>query len=109
MRTDHNFEGVIQPVALRAPEVILGIRWDTPVDIWSAGCLVYPFWDTTNEIYELAVGYALFRPRAGEACSLEEDHLAQMYEILGDFPKDFISKGKQSKKYFDENGSCPII
>jgi serine/threonine-protein kinase SRPK3 len=40
MTTDQNFEGVIQPVALRAPEVILGIRWDTPVDIWSAGCLV---------------------------------------------------------------------
>jgi serine/threonine-protein kinase SRPK3 len=40
MRTDHNFEGVIQPIGLRAPEVILGIRWDTPVDIWSAGCLV---------------------------------------------------------------------
>jgi serine/threonine-protein kinase SRPK3 len=29
-----------QPVLLRAPEVILGYPWSTPVDIWSVGCLV---------------------------------------------------------------------
>jgi serine/threonine-protein kinase SRPK3 len=40
MWSDHDFHGVIQPVALRAPEVILGYRWDSAVDIWSAGCVV---------------------------------------------------------------------
>jgi len=25
---------------MRAPEVILGLPWDTKVDIWNAGCLV---------------------------------------------------------------------
>ena len=38
-RNRHLYE-VIQPFALRAPEVILGYPWDTPVDIWSLGCLV---------------------------------------------------------------------
>jgi len=28
------------PFALRAPEIILGHPWFTPVDIWSIGCLV---------------------------------------------------------------------
>jgi len=31
---------IIQPRALRAPEVILGADWGTPVDIWNLGCLV---------------------------------------------------------------------
>jgi serine/threonine-protein kinase SRPK3 len=34
------FEGEIQPVLLRAPEVILGHLWSTPVDIWCVGCMV---------------------------------------------------------------------
>lgn len=36
----HHFEEKIQPYALRAPEVILGYPWSTPVDIWTLGCLV---------------------------------------------------------------------
>ncbi|KAM3510477.1 hypothetical protein MY11210_005879 [Beauveria gryllotalpidicola] len=31
---------LIQPFALRAPEVTIGAPWDTGVDIWSLGCLV---------------------------------------------------------------------
>ena len=31
---------VIQPVALRAPEVIVGAKWDTKADIWNLGCVV---------------------------------------------------------------------
>ena len=31
---------VIQPYALRAPEVILGNGWHTSADIWNLGCLV---------------------------------------------------------------------
>src|SRR5271155_4255931 len=40
MWKDHHFKGIIQPEALRAPEVILGLRWDTSVDIWSFACVV---------------------------------------------------------------------
>jgi len=31
---------IIQPYALRAPEVILGNGWHTSADIWNLGCLV---------------------------------------------------------------------
>jgi len=31
---------IIQPYALRAPEVILGNGWNTSADIWNLGCLV---------------------------------------------------------------------
>lgn len=32
---------MIQPSDLRAPEVTIGAPWDSKVDIWSLGCLVY--------------------------------------------------------------------
>ena len=37
---DRHFQEIIQPNALRAPEVILGYPWSTPADIWNLGCLV---------------------------------------------------------------------
>lgn len=36
---DHLME-LIQPINLRAPEVVLGAEWDTSADIWNAGCVV---------------------------------------------------------------------
>ena len=33
-------EGLIQPDIYRAPEVILGKKWTSKVDIWSVGTLV---------------------------------------------------------------------
>lgn len=37
--------GLIMPAVYRAPEVILGMDWDTKVDIWSLGQLVRLFID----------------------------------------------------------------
>lgn len=34
------FTYFIQPNRLRAPEVLLGVPWSYPVDIWNLGCLV---------------------------------------------------------------------
>lgn len=35
-----DYSGDIQPFIYRAPEVALRMRWDSKVDIWSAGMLV---------------------------------------------------------------------
>lgn len=37
---DNHLTEWIQPPSLRAPEVILGIPWNTKVDLWSAACTV---------------------------------------------------------------------
>lgn len=37
---DHHLTEWIQPASLRAPEVILGMKWDTKVDVWSTACMV---------------------------------------------------------------------
>jgi serine/threonine protein kinase len=40
---DQKFEGDIMPNFYRAPEVILGMPWDSKVDIWSIGVMVSIF------------------------------------------------------------------
>ncbi|KAL4440678.1 hypothetical protein ABPG77_000387 [Micractinium sp. CCAP 211/92] len=54
----------------RAPEVILGLGWSFPCDIWSLGCI----------IVELLTGDALFQTHE----NLE--HLAMMEAVLGPMP-----------------------
>ena len=39
-RMENRFTQVIQPHALRAPEIIIGAEWDTKADIWNLDCLV---------------------------------------------------------------------
>ncbi|KAF9495900.1 kinase-like protein [Pleurotus eryngii] len=51
----------ITSLLLRAPEVLLGGKWDTPADIWTFGCLVYeiitarPFFRyKRNQVYDFS-------------------------------------------------------
>jgi serine/threonine protein kinase len=50
--TDH-LSSYVQSRSYRAPEVILGLRYDTKVDIWSLGCI----------LAELSTGYVLLQVR----------------------------------------------
>ncbi|QRV92958.1 Serine/threonine-protein kinase [Ceratobasidium sp. AG-Ba] len=92
----HHFTDKIQPLALRAPEVILGYSWDTAVDIWSLGCL----------IIELLTRSPLFAINPFlEGWTEDEDHLAQMTEVLGvSFPADMLSRSRNRSDFFQEDG-----
>ncbi|XP_058785135.1 serine/threonine-protein kinase AFC3-like isoform X2 [Vicia villosa] len=69
----------------RAPEVILGLGWSTPCDLWSVGCI----------LYELCTGEALFQTHE----NLE--HLAMMERVLGPLPEHMVKKAnKGAEKYF---------
>jgi serine/threonine protein kinase len=52
----------VQSLCYRAPEVLLGLPFDTPIDMWSFGCV----------LAEMAAGVALF---TGEMCN----HIMQPY------------------------------
>src|SRR5882762_185823 len=40
--TEHHFTDNIQTWQYRCPEVILGVKWGTSMDIWSVTCVVSP-------------------------------------------------------------------
>jgi len=53
---DKHFTDDVQTRQYRAPEIILGARYSTPIDIWSMACIVF----------ELLTGDLLFEPRSGK-------------------------------------------
>lgn len=95
----HHFSTEIQTRQYRSPEVILGINYGASADIWSFACM----------IFELLTGDFLFEPRKGDTYSKNDDHLAQIMELLGKAPKKFSKSGRYSKKYFDKNGNLRRI
>ncbi|KAG2652043.1 hypothetical protein PVAP13_1NG329500 [Panicum virgatum] len=68
----------------RAPEVILGLGWSYPCDIWSVGCI----------LVELCTGEALFQTHE----NLE--HLAMMERVFGPLPYHMLKRAdRHSEKY----------
>ncbi|KAL9635251.1 MAG: hypothetical protein Q9204_002683 [Flavoplaca sp. TL-2023a] len=97
---DNHLTELIQPTSLRAPEVILRANWGPGADIWSAACV----------IFELLQGRVLFkgRPDPNGAWTAEEDHLAQMMELLGPLPTDLLAEGRSSGSFFDKDGTLKV-
>lgn len=110
----NRYAALIQPEALRSPEVIIGAEWDTKADIWNFGCLVseqLPFATASNlshQMYEFARGAKLFDPGWNvdqSGMSRSQTHLAQVVGLLGEFPQSLIQSGKYAKRYFSDEGS----
>lgn len=92
--THHHFTPEIQTRQYRSPEVIIGADYNTSADVWSFACT----------IFEMVTGDFLFEPRKGQNYDKDDDHLAQMMELLGRMPKNLALSGKNSKKFFDSKG-----
>jgi len=97
--THRHFSEDIQTRQYRAPEVLIGSKYDTSADIWSLGCMTF----------ELLTGDLLFDPRAGDDYDRDEDHLAMFQELLGKMPKKVALEGKYSKQFFDKKGNLKHI
>ncbi|VFQ95608.1 unnamed protein product [Cuscuta campestris] len=72
----------------RAPEVILGLGWTYPCDIWSVGCI----------LVELCSGEALFQTHE----NLE--HLAMMEKVLGPMPSSMLKRVDRSAEKYVRKG-----
>ncbi|XP_065849711.1 serine/threonine-protein kinase AFC3 isoform X2 [Euphorbia lathyris] len=82
---NQNHSSIVSTRHYRAPEVILGLGWSYPCDLWSVGCI----------LVELCSGEALFQTHE----NLE--HLAMMERVLGPLPEHMIRKAKRgAEKYF---------
>ena len=97
--TYHHFTPEIQTRQYRSPEVIIGADYNTSADVWSFACT----------IFEMITGDFLFEPRQGSNYDKDDDHLAQMMELLGRMPKNLALSGKNSRKFFDSKGNLRRI
>jgi serine/threonine protein kinase len=97
--TFKHFTDDIQTRQYRSPEVLLGADYNTSADMWSLGCIVF----------ELLTGDLLFDPRSGSKWDREEDHLAMMMELVGNFPASVYRKGKRASQYFSSVGELRNI
>lgn len=82
----------IQTRYYRAPEVILGHKYNEKIDIWSIGCC----------LYEIYTGEILFNPDKDEDISRDMYHLILIKNIIGSFPKNFIKKSPYKKDFFNK-------
>eukprot|EP00261_Vitis_vinifera_P034226 XP_019075469.1 PREDICTED: serine/threonine-protein kinase AFC2 isoform X2 [Vitis vinifera] len=79
---DHSY--IVSTRHYRAPEVILGLGWSYPCDMWSVGCI----------LVELCSGEALFQTHE----NLE--HLAMMERVLGPIPPHMLKRvDRHAEKY----------
>jgi serine/threonine-protein kinase SRPK3 len=100
--THHHFATEIQTRQYRSPEVLLGSMYDISSDLWSMACMTY----------EMLTADLLFNPRRdqeAEAYGKNDDHIAQMMELLGKFPKKFSLRGVKSRKYMNQDGTLRRI
>ncbi|KAL1856846.1 hypothetical protein Daus18300_010609 [Diaporthe australafricana] len=86
----------IQPVALRAPEVLIKAPWDTKADVWNLGAVLF-------EVYR---AIRLFDGRVPPDGHYEvREHLAEIIDIFGPFPRALLERGDATvQEMFDDEG-----
>jgi len=89
---DEKKSSVVNTRQYRAPEVILGVGWSMPSDLWSVGCIL-------AELYQ---GELLF------ATHDNIEHLALIERVVGPFPRRMLKRAKNTQiatEAFDSTGA----
>ncbi|KAL2443830.1 hypothetical protein ABEF95_013480 [Exophiala dermatitidis] len=96
---DQKHMGDVMPGFYRAPEIILGMKWDDKIDIWAVGLMM---WD-------LLEGHRLFRA-VKDGYLDDELHLAEMVALMGPPPEDVLEQARaqersSASRYWDDQGN----
>lgn len=95
--TDNHLTPLIQPVLLRAPEVILGAPWGPSTDIWNFGAILLEILDAVH----------MFEGRLPKDGSYKtKHHLEEIDALFGPFPRRLLEQGYRTlvARYFNEDG-----
>ncbi|KAL5342160.1 kinase-like domain-containing protein [Aspergillus crustosus] len=96
--TGHHLTDLIQPVLLRAPEVIVEGPWGTLVDIWNLGAVLLEVLDAVR----------MFDGRAAQTGGVykTKHHLEEMVALFEPFPSRLLAQGNPTlvAEFFDEHG-----
>ncbi|KAI1460369.1 CMGC protein kinase [Annulohypoxylon moriforme] len=88
--------GTAMPTSYRAPEVILGMKWGYPVDMWSVALVAWDLLESKN----------LFNFRHVHDQDLNDAcHLADMIALLGPPPLEFLKRSEDYLKFWDADGN----
>ncbi|VDM44447.1 unnamed protein product [Toxocara canis] len=95
----HRIYQYIQSRFYRSPEILLGVAYDTAIDMWSLGAVF--ICNSWCILVEMHTGEALF------AGTCEHDQMMRIVEVLGMPPKNMLESAPKTKKFFDktEDGS----
>ncbi|KIL85191.1 cmgc srpk protein kinase [Fusarium avenaceum] len=85
----------VTPIGLRSPELVLKGEFNMAQDIWSFGCL----------IFELIAGRPLFYVFGPDEDNLDDEHLLEITDRLGQLPDELYSHWKTSSRYYTEDGT----
>ena len=76
----------VQPLDLRAPEVILSVKpWTSAIDIWNFGAL----------ILEVVEKKQMFKARDSSGYYDPQQHLQQIVNFFGPLPQSLLEQGRQ--------------
>ena len=65
--------------------------------------------DALDQTFELITGDYLFDPQSGTKYGKDDDHIAQIIELLGPFPRQLSVAGKWSQEIFNRKGELRNI
>ena len=82
----------IQSRFYRAPEVILGIKYGPPMDIWSFGCIVI----------EMMIGRPIFP--GGD----EHEQIEMLMEVFGPPPREVLKECSRRSEFFSVDGKLRL-
>jgi serine/threonine-protein kinase SRPK3 len=63
----------------------------------------------TIQVFELITGDYLFDPQSGTKYGKDDDHIAQIIELLGNFPRSLCMSGRWSQEIFNRRGELRNI
>ncbi|KAI7876951.1 kinase-like protein [Lichtheimia hyalospora FSU 10163] len=84
-RTNERLHTYIQSRFYRSPEVLIGMKYSTPIDMWSLGCI----------LAELFLGVPLFPGTS------EYNQLALITHVLGLPPSSMLQQGRYTRHFFN--------
>jgi len=87
---------IVTPLALRAPEVILGDSLGPAIDVWNFGCIMFELL-TDYTVFEL---FTFGRQRT----IIDDEHLIQLSEVVGPLPEHMCAHWPRYSTYFGPGG-----
>lgn len=91
----------VTPIALRAPELVLGLPFDQGIDIWAFGWLIAQL--VTGQPPFAIDNWADCTPE--DEAATDDDHIMGFIDLLGPLPEHLLQMWPRRERYYQEDGT----